>query len=78
MLQLKLASARRELVRRADVDALIDCRCHPDRLVQPACTLRAAWRSCDPAQHRAVEFEVRAEIANVCQQMADKYGEPPL
>jgi hypothetical protein len=25
-----------------------------------------------------VVFEVRAEIANVCQQMADKCGEPPL
>ena len=25
-----------------------------------------------------VVFEVRTEIANVCQQMADKHGEPPL
>jgi hypothetical protein len=25
-----------------------------------------------------VVFEVRTEIANVCQQMADKSGEPPV
>jgi hypothetical protein len=25
-----------------------------------------------------VVFEVRTEIANICQQMADKGGEPPL
>jgi len=30
------------------------------------------------AQHRAGRFEVRAEIAKVCQQMANKHGEPPL
>ena len=40
--------------------------------------IRAAWRSCDPAQHQRVVFEVRTEIANVCQQMADKAGEPPV
>jgi hypothetical protein len=27
--------------------------------------------------HRRVVFEVRSEIANVCQQMTDKRGEPP-
>ena len=35
----------------------------------------------DLAVRRAIErvvFEVRTEIANVCQQMADKNGEPPL
>jgi len=34
----------------------------------------------DLATRRSIErvvFEVRAEIANVCQQMADKCGEPP-
>jgi hypothetical protein len=25
-------------------------RCHPDRIVEHACAVRAAWRSCDPAQ----------------------------
>jgi len=35
----------------------------------------------DLATRRSIErvvFEVRTEIANVCQQMADKHGEPPL
>jgi hypothetical protein len=25
--------------------------------------MRAAWRSCDPARHRTIVFEVRTEIA---------------
>jgi hypothetical protein len=35
----------------------------------------------DLATRRAIErvvFEVRTEIAKVCQEMADKCGEPPL
>ena len=35
----------------------------------------------DLATRRSIErvvFEVRTEIASVCQQMADKCGEPPL
>jgi hypothetical protein len=35
----------------------------------------------DLAIRRSIErvvFEVRTEIAEVCQQMADKHGEPPL
>jgi hypothetical protein len=35
----------------------------------------------DPAVRRSIEravFEVRTEIANVCQHMADKAGEPPI
>ena len=53
-------------------------RCHPDGLSSlPA---RCAPRG-DLAIRRSIErvvFEVRTEIANVCQQMADKCGEPPL
>jgi len=67
-------------VRRADVDALIDgiagtVLTHPSSL--PA---RCAPRG-DLAIRRNIErvvFEVRTEIANVCLQMADKCGEPPL
>ena len=33
----------------------------------------AVWRRIE-----RVVFEVRTEIANVCQHMADKCGEPPL
>jgi hypothetical protein len=45
MLQLRLMEKRRELVRRADVDALIDgfAGVTLTALVQPARTLRAAW-----------------------------------
>jgi len=35
----------------------------------------------DLATRRSIErvvFEVRTEMAKVCQQMADKHGEPPL
>ena len=55
MLKLRLMEKRHELVRRSDVDALIDdlWRCYPDRIVEPACAVRAPGRSCDPAQHRA-------------------------
>ena len=52
MLQLRLMEKRRELVRRSDVDGLIDDR-HADHIVKPACAVCTAWRSCDPAQHRA-------------------------
>ena len=55
MLQLRLMEKKRELVRRADVDALIDgiAGVTLTASVEPACAVRAAWRSCDPAQHRA-------------------------
>ena len=44
MLQLRLMEKRRELVRRDDVDALIDESWrHPDASVEPACAVRAAW-----------------------------------
>jgi transposase len=36
---------------------------------------------CAPRGDRAIErvvFEVRTEIANIAQQKADEYGEPPL
>ena len=42
--------------------------------------MRCAPRG-DLAIRRSIErvvFEVRTEMANVCQQMADEYGEPPL
>ncbi|WP_029085155.1 MULTISPECIES: hypothetical protein [Bradyrhizobium] len=50
MLQMRLMEKRRDLVRRSDVDALIDgCWCNPDCTIEPACAVRAAWRSCGPA-----------------------------
>jgi hypothetical protein len=54
MLQLRLMEKKRELVRRADVDALIDgiAGRQVGRTIEPARAVHAAWRPCDPAQHR--------------------------
>ena len=78
MLQLRLMEKKRELVRRADVDELIDtlagvvlthlsgmaARCSNDLMVR---------RKID-----AVVYEVRKEMAKVALEMADKNGEPPI
>jgi hypothetical protein len=70
----------RELVRRADVDELIDQIAGTVLTHLSSLPARCAPRG-DLAIRRSIErvvFEVRTEIANVCQQMADKCGEPPL
>src|SRR6476620_7685282 len=80
MLQLRLMEKRRELVRQADVDELIDDIAGVTLTALSSMPARCAPRG-DLATRRAIEravFEVRTEIANVCQQMADKSGEPPL
>jgi hypothetical protein len=80
MLQLRLMQARRELVRRADVDALIDGIAGVNLTALSSLPARCAPRG-DLAIRRSIErivFEVRTEIANVCKRMADKCGEPPL
>jgi hypothetical protein len=67
-------------VRRADVDALIDGICGVVLTHLSSLPARCAPRG-DLAIRRSIErvvFEVRAEIANVCQEMANKHGEPPL
>ena len=78
MLQLRLMEKRRELVRRADVDALIDgiagtvlthlsgmsARCSRDIQVR---------RNID-----AVVMQIRREIAEACSKAADECNEPPL
>jgi len=54
MLQLQLMEKKRELVRRDDVDVLIDGIAGVTlTAVEPARAVRAAWRSCDPPRHRA-------------------------
>jgi hypothetical protein len=67
-------------VGRADVDALIDGIAGTVLTHLSSLPARCAPRR-DLATRRSIErvaFEVRTEIANVCQQMADKCGEPPL
>jgi hypothetical protein len=68
------------LVRRDDVDALIDGIAGVTLTALSSLPARRAPRG-DLAIRRSIErvvFEVRTEIANVCQEMADKHGEPPL
>jgi hypothetical protein len=80
MLQLRLMEKKRELVRRADVDALIDGIGGVTLTALSSLPARCAPRG-DLAIRRSIErvvFEVRTEIANVCQEMADKHSEPPL
>jgi hypothetical protein len=78
MLQVRLMEKRHELVRRDDVDALIDqiagtvlthlsgmsARCSRDMQVR---------RNID-----AVVMQIRREIAEACSKAADACGEPPL
>jgi hypothetical protein len=78
LLRLRIAEKQRELVPRADFDAVIDgiagvvlthlsgmaARCSNDLVVR---------RKID-----AVVYEVRKEMAKVALEMADKNGEPPL
>ena len=80
MLQVRLMEKKRELVRRADVDELIDGIAGVTLTALSSLPARCAPRG-DLAIRRSIErvvFEVRTEIAAVCQQMADKCGEPPL
>ena len=80
MLQLRLMEKRRELVRRDEVDALIDDIAGVTLTALSSLPARCAPRG-DLAIRRNIErvvFEVRTEIANVCPEMADKCGEPPL
>jgi hypothetical protein len=80
MLQLRLMEKRRELVRRDDVNAMIDGLAGITLSALSSIPARCAPRS-DLATRRSIErivFEVRTEIATLCQQMADQNGEPPL
>ena len=75
MLQLRLMEKRRD-----DVDALIDGIAGVTLTALSSLPARCAPRG-DLAIRRSIErvvFEVRREIALVCQEMADKHGEPPL
>ena len=80
MLQLRLMEKRRELVQQADVNELVDGLCGVVLTHLSSLSARCAPRG-DLAIRRNIErvvFEVRTEMANVCLQMADKCGEPPL
>jgi transcriptional antiterminator Rof (Rho-off) len=80
MLQLRLMERKRELVRTDEVTAMIDDVIGVVLTAMSCLPARCAPRG-DLATRRAIErvvFEVRIEIANIAQQKADEYGEPPL
>ena len=80
MLQVRLMEKKHELVRREDVDTLIDDIAGVTLTALSSLPVRCAPRG-DLAIRRSNErvvFEVRTEIAKVCLEMADKCGEPPL
>jgi hypothetical protein len=80
MLQLKLAERRRELVRQEDVNELVDGLCGVVLTHLSSMPARCAPRG-ELVPRRNIErvvFEVRTEMAKVCQKIADKAGEPPL
>jgi hypothetical protein len=74
LLRLRIAEKQRELVPRADFDAVIDGICRGRS--------HASERhgGADLMVRRKIDAmnEVRKEIAKVALEMADKYGEPPL
>jgi hypothetical protein len=74
MLRLRLMKEKNELVRRADVDALIDGIAGVTLTALSSLPARCAPRG-DLATRRSIErvvFEVRTEIATLCQQMATR------
>jgi len=80
LLQLRLIEKKRELVRRDEVDALID-----DMMGGVLTGLSSMPARCAPRGHLAprcaieqVVFEVRTELANVAQRKADECAEPQL
>jgi hypothetical protein len=78
MLQLRLMEKKREMVRRADVDELIDQIAGTVLTHLSSLPARCAPRG-DLAVRRSIErvvFEVRTELGKVCLEMADKWGEP--
>jgi len=80
LLRIGIEEKQRKLVRRDDVNELIDGIAGVTLTALSSLPARCAPRG-DLAIRRSIErvvFEVRTEIANVCQQMADKHGEPPL
>jgi hypothetical protein len=80
LLELRLAEKRRELVHRDEADALIGGIAGVTLTALSSLPARFAPHG-DPAIRRSIErvvFEVRAGIASVYREMADKCGEPPL
>jgi hypothetical protein len=80
LLQIRIEEKKRTLVRQDEVNELIDGLCGVTLTALSSMPARCAPRG-DLAPRRAIArvvLEVRTEIAKVCEEMADKCGEPPL
>ena len=80
LLRIRIEEKQRTLVRQSDVNELTDSLCGVVLTHLSSLPARCAPRG-DLATRRNIErvvFEVRTEMAKVCQEMADKAGEPPL
>lgn len=80
LLRIRIEEKPRTLVRQSDVDELIDSIAGVTLTALSGLPARCAPRG-DLATRRNIEravFEIRTEIAKVCEEMADKCGEPPL
>ena len=80
LVRIKIMEEQRELVRRTDVDELLDQIGGVMLTALSSLPARCAPRG-DLVMRRAIErvvFEVRSEISEACSKMADKCGEPPL
>ena len=78
MLQLRLMEKKRELVRREDVNALLDEICGVTLTHLSGMAARCSNDLTVRRKIDAVEYEVRKEMAKVALEMADKNGEPAL
>lgn len=78
LLRIRIAEKQRQLVRQDDVDAMIDSLIG---VLLTGLSGMPARVSRDPVIRRNVEVvvrQIRTELAQVCEQQADKHGEPPL
>jgi hypothetical protein len=79
MLQMRLMEKKRELVRREDVDALIDGICGVTLTHLSGWPARIAGQDLGLRRRaEAVLRELRTEIAEAATKLADESGEPPL
>ena len=78
MLQIRIMERQRKLVRREDVNELLDAMCG---MVLTHLSGMGARCSRDMVVRRnidAVVHQIRTELAQACTRMADERGEPPL
>jgi hypothetical protein len=78
MLHIRIEEKQRKLVRRDDVNELLDAMC---RMVLTHLSGMAARCSNDLTIRRKIDAivrQVRTEISEACTKMADARGEPPL